>query len=141
MQVILLDEKRDYETRRDDQMKLLGLAQWQVDALADKATRGDGLFVDLLPRVVEARRAQGRLEQRVALLRHVEALRLYAADHEGKLPATLDEMKTPLPVDPFSGKSFSYSLDDSTARLRGATPKGEEKNPAFNARYEITVKK
>ena len=37
------------------------------------------------------RRAQGRLDQRIALLRHVEALRLYAAEHDGTLPAKLSD--------------------------------------------------
>jgi hypothetical protein len=140
MQVILVDEKRDYETLRDDRMKLLGLSPWQIDALTNQEKRGDGLFVDLLPRVVESRRAQARLEQRFAILRHIESLRLYAAEHNGKLPETLDEMKLPLPLDPFSGKPFAFSLDGATATIRAAAPKGEEKNPAFNVRYEISVK-
>ena len=42
--------------------------------------------------------AQARTEQRFALLRCVEALRDYAADNEGKLPARLEDIKLPLPV-------------------------------------------
>jgi hypothetical protein len=137
IQVILLDEKREFEVRRDEEMKLLALSQLQIDALivkeADRAA--DGLFTDLLPRVAEARRAQGRLEQRVALLRHVEALRLYAAAHDGKLPAKLDDVGVPLPADPFAGKPFGYKLDGPTAHLHGGAPKGEE-----TKRYEITIK-
>jgi hypothetical protein len=141
-QVILLDEKREYEARRDDEVKLLGLAQWQIDAQIGKGPRGeDGLFADLLPRALELRRAQGRLEQRVAFLRHVEALRLYAADHDGKLPAKLDDAGVPLPADPFTGKPFTYEVEGTTAKLRGAAPKGEEHNPTFNLRYEIVIKK
>src|SRR5262249_47289399 len=90
LQVILLDAKRDFENRRDEEMKLLGLAPFEIDALIGekKAEIGDP-FADLLPGVVEARRVQARLEQRIGLLRHVEALRMYAAAHERKLPATL----------------------------------------------------
>jgi hypothetical protein len=138
-QVVLLNEKREYEIRRDEELKLLSLPVWQADALGG-AARG-GLFAEFLPRVTEARREQARVEQRVALLRHVEALRMYAADHDGKLPAALADVPVPLPTDPFTGKPFEYRLDGATAHLRGGAPKGEEKNPLFSARYEITVRK
>ncbi len=78
-QVILLDEKRDYEIQRDERMKLLALPLWQIDSLVggkERASDGDGLFADLLPHIIKLRRTQGRLEQQIALLRHVEALRL-----------------------------------------------------------------
>ena len=32
LQVILLDEKKDFEIRRDEEMKLLGLAPWEIEA-------------------------------------------------------------------------------------------------------------
>jgi hypothetical protein len=143
-QVILLDEKRDYEVRRDEGMKLLALAPWQIDALAgsgEAAHGGDGLFADLLPHVVEVRRAQARLERRIGLLRCVEALRLYAAGHEGKLPATLSDIPLPLPTDPFTGKPFECAIEGATARLHGGPPRGEEQNPRYNVRYEVTVHK
>jgi hypothetical protein len=142
-QVVLLDEKRVFEIRRDESMKLLSLAPWQIDALTDgqEADRRDGLFADLLPHIIADRRTQARLEQRIALLRHVEALRLYAADHEGRLPETLAEIAVPLPPDPFTGKPFVYKLENATAQLQGSPPHGEEQNPCFNVRYEVTIQK
>jgi hypothetical protein len=142
-QVILLDEKRDYEQRRDEGMRLLALAPWQIDALdaEDLGRGGDALFADLLPHIVEVRRAQGRLEQRVGLLRHVEALRLYGAGHDGKLPESLSAIRVPLPADPFTGKPFEYQVEAGTARLRGSPPRGEESNPRYNVRYEVTLQK
>ena len=35
-QVILLDEKRAYEVRRDDQMKIIGLPVWEFEAIESK---------------------------------------------------------------------------------------------------------
>jgi hypothetical protein len=134
-QVVLLEEKRQYEIRRDEELKLLSVPPWR----AEPPTSRTGLFAEFLPRVAEARREQARVEQRVALLRHVEALRMYAAEHGGKLPAALADVTVPLPTDPFTGKSFEYRLDGETAHLRGGAPKGE-KNPAFAAHYEITVR-
>ena len=60
----------------------------------------------------------------VALLRHVEALRLYAAAHDGQLPAKLTDIGVPLPVDPFTGKPFDYEVEGATAHLRGPAPGG-----------------
>jgi hypothetical protein len=139
LQVILLDEKREYEARRDDALKLLALAPWQTDALAARAEAGhggDALLADLVPDVVKARRAQARLEQRVALLRHVEALRLHAAAHGGRLPATLDEVAVPLPADPFTGKPFRYTADGAAAHLRSGEDHG-----ASTVHYELVIQK
>ena len=143
LQVILLDEKREYEVCRDERMKLLALAPWQIDALDGKERPRDegGLFADFLPHVIPARREQARLEQRLALLRHIEALRLHAGEHDGKLPEKLTDIKVPLPVDPFTGKSFDSKLEGTIAHLRGSPPRGEEKNPAYNIRYEVSIRK
>ena len=94
-----------------------------------------------MPALQKVRGAQGRLEQRIALLRHIEAIRMYAAAHEGKLPEKLSEIEVPLPVDAFTGKPFRYEVKDGTAHLRGSSPKGHEKNPAFNLHYEIIIRK
>ena len=85
--------------------------------------------------------AEVRLQQRLALLTCVEALRMHAAEHEGKLPAQLSDIKLPLPVDPVTGKPFAYKLDGGTAHLRGTPPAGLEQNPAYNIRYEVTIAK
>jgi hypothetical protein len=142
LQVILLDDKREYELRRDERAKLLALAPWQIDALADNeevGCCGDELFADFLPAIIEARRPQGRLEQRIAMLRHVEALRLCAAANGGKLPERLADLPVPVPADPFTGKPFLYRLDGMTGHLNGSTPRGEEQNACFNVRYEMTI--
>ncbi len=143
-QVILLDEKREYLVRRDDDMKIMALPVWQAEAMEarDKAKKPPAVFADaLLPSTKTVRKAQGRLDQRIALLRHVEALRLHAAEHGGKLPASLSEIAVPLPDDPFTGKPFRYELIGTTAHLRGTPPAGEEKDAAFNIHYEVTLQK
>jgi hypothetical protein len=149
-QVLLLDEKLAYEVKRDETMKLMKLPAWQGEALAPRSKpsreagfrdqSGEGLLVFLVPAMMRVRRAQGRLEQRVALLRHVEALRIYAAAHGGKLPAKLSDCPVPLPDDPFTGKPFRYEVDGGTAHLRGSPPAGDAKNPAYNVHYQITMK-
>ena len=132
-QVILLDEKREYLDRFDDIVKTITLPAWQAEALVARSRSGrePALLADVLVEgVYGVRRKQARMEQRIALLRHVEALRLYAAEHDGKLPASLSDIPVPLPDDPFTGKPFRYEVTGNTAHLRGSPPSGEEKNPS-----------
>jgi hypothetical protein len=143
-QIALLDEKREYEVRRDDQMKTLSLPLWQAEALEARVqpNRPPAPLADaLVPFAKGVRRARARLDQRIALLRVVEALRLHAAEHDGKLPAKLSEVSVPLPDDPVTGKPFLYERDGAMVHLRGSPPAGDEKNPYFNVHYVLTVRK
>jgi hypothetical protein len=143
-QVILLEDKQRYEYHRDEGMKLMNLPVCQMEALAGPwkslPFADAALFDALVPAVVKFRRAPARLEQRLALLRCIEALRLYAAGHDGQLPDRLAHVGVPLPDDPFTGKPFRYRRDGATAHVRGSPPPGEEKNPVLNVRYEVTVR-
>lgn len=142
-QVILLNERIEYEIQRDEVMKFSPLPTWDAVARIDELSRkrGKGLFYGFMPALQKVRRAQGRLEQRIALLRHVEAIRMYAAAHDGKVPAKLSEVDVPLPVDPFTGKPFRYEVVDGVAHIRGTPPKGDEQNVAYNLHYEIIIRK
>jgi hypothetical protein len=145
LQVVLLDEKREYEVRRDERMKWLSLPYWKVEAgigenpltaVSDESLLGAAVFA-----MNKVKKAQARLDQKIAMLAHVEALRLYAADHDSNLPAKLEDIKLPLPVDPFTGKAFLYEVSGATAIIKGSPSKGDEMNPAFNLRYVVTIKK
>jgi hypothetical protein len=142
LQVIILDEKREFEVRRDERTKWSPIPYWKAEAGlldASAARADDALFGPSA--YLKVKKAQARIDQRIALLRHVEALRLYAAEHEGKLPAKLNDIKVPLPEDPFTGKPFLYEVEGPTAILKGSPPKGDEANAAFNIRYVVTIKK
>jgi hypothetical protein len=141
-QVILLDEKREYEVRRDAVFRLTNVPVWQAYGLLPpaKSPAGRALFADpLMEGLPQEILNQARLEQRLALLRQVEALRLHAAEHGGTLPPALSEISLPLPADPFTGRAFRYELADGTAHLRGTPPPGEEKEPYFNVHYEVSL--
>src|SRR5262249_39426248 len=111
-QVILLDEERELQTRFDDVAKIVSFPSWQFQPLYEKASerrKEPTLLADLfLPSQQAASNAATRLQQRIALLRVVEALRMYAAEHKGSLPAQLADVSVPLPVDPVTGKPFLY---------------------------------
>lgn len=140
-QAILLDEKRDYEIQRDERIKLLSVTLWQIDPSVggnDTASETRGLFADFLPHITKLRRTQARLEQQIAILRQVEALRLHAAVHDGQLPTKLSDISVPLPIDPVTGKPFVYSFSGATAHIRGSSVQGDEQAPgaAFTTRWD-----
>jgi hypothetical protein len=143
-QIILLDEMRELRARFDDVAKLMVFPAWQFEEMAEKAKgekREPALIADLLlPAQAAVRQAQARLAQRLALLRTIEAIRLYAAEHKGALPEKLKEISVPLPDDTFTGKPFRYELAGATAHLRGTPPKSAEHNPFLRVHYEIRVR-
>ncbi len=96
----------------------------------------------LLPAIQKVYQATARLDRRVAALRCVEALRLYAAGHGGKLPASLKEIQeVPIPPDPMTGKEFDYRrTGEDTATLSAPTPPGLPLSPDNTLRYELTLR-
>jgi len=143
-QVILLDEKRELEVRFDELRKRAVFPFWQGEALGAgiPSKEKPAFFADaFLPSVRAVHMAQGRIDQRIALLRHIEALRLFAAEHHGALPGKLSEISVPLPDDPYTGKPFRYELNGSAAHLRGSPPKGMEKLAVYNIHYVLTLQK
>lgn len=59
-----------------------------------------------------------RNDRRIAMLRIVEAIRHFAATHDGRLPNSLDEIADPpVPDDPILLKPFHYEVNDGVATL------------------------
>lgn len=141
LQVFLSDDFRDYEAYRDDLLKWTNVPFWQLPADLDTPKTPQGGFRVLVVAAKKVFMAQARTEQRIGLLRAVEAVRLYAAAHGGQFPAKLDEVGVPLPVDPFSGKPFAYELKDGKAVLRGTPPAEFKDVPVYNRVYELTIRK
>jgi tetratricopeptide (TPR) repeat protein len=81
-----------------------------------------------------------RLDRHLAALQCVEALRLYAANHNGKFPNELtDVTEVALPNDPFTQKPFVYSRTGSRAVLEGTAPEGGTAKDAI--RYVLNLKR
>ncbi len=137
LQIILLDEKMQLEALRDEKAKAMALPYWQAEPILraahqSKKPHPDWLLPDSFVSYDKVKLAQTRLDQRFALLRCVEALRLYAAEHDGKLPSKLEDIDLPLPVDPATGKPFAYKVEDETAHLECA-------RLIIQVRYEVTI--
>ncbi len=88
------------------------------------------------------------MDRDLAILRCVEAIRMYAANHKGKLPESFNDItKVPVPLNPITNKPFEYILENDKAIIQSLLPiekKGiisphQWKN--MNVRYELTIRK
>jgi len=116
-------------------MRGLNDAKIRVEALRLESDKNAPLAELSLGPFQACRTAQARTEREFAVLQFLEALRIHAANHDGRLPERLRDLTdVPVPNDPVTGRPFRYLLDGKIARLGG---------PALGdvpLDYEITVK-
>jgi hypothetical protein len=94
----------------------------------------------ILPALSKVLSTQARVERSLAALRVIEALRQYAAAHDGQLPGQLtDVTELPLPDDPGTGHPFEYRREGDTARLVSQIP--GDPQPSSGLRYRVTLRK
>ncbi len=152
LQVVLIQALRDFDRQRDEAFKWLMLpyAEGRPGLVrADKALKESGLRHEgipiaqaLLPATTKVYDATTRFDRRIAALRCVEALRLYAAAHDGKLPAALADVKeVPIPADPMTGEPFEYKVNGDTATITAGPPPGEPAAAQNTLIYELTLRK
>jgi hypothetical protein len=148
-QVILLCLGGIYNEARDDLFKATNLPTPQAIPVVDAAqkrlrampntetSRLPAMFLPAIPKVIVA---VNRLDRKIEALRVMEAIRLYAAGHEGQLPDKLvDITEVPLPNDPGTGLPFEYERDKDTATLI-APPLKTAADPKSGQRYRLTIK-
>jgi uncharacterized Fe-S cluster-containing radical SAM superfamily enzyme len=81
-----------------------------------------------------------RLDNNLNGLQCVEAIRHYAATHDGQLPDNLSDIsQIEVPKDVVSGKVFEYRRTSAGAVLKSAMPQGG--GPKDMVHYEIVLKK
>jgi hypothetical protein len=151
LQAVFLYEIHQYDVAYDDMRKWVSLPYHEAaphlrriierfkSALA-RHEPGTTVANQVLPAIDHVLAAPVRVERKIAALRCVEALRLHAAAHGGKLPTKLDEItEVPIPLDPWLGKSFEYRLEGNKATLTGAMLSGDKPNRSNTIRYELTM--
>jgi hypothetical protein len=80
-----------------------------------------------------------KLDRQVEALQCIEALRLYAAGHDGKFPNQLSDVtEVNVPADPLSGKPFVYKRSGDKAVLEAVLP--ETATPKDALKYNLTLK-
>ena len=79
-----------------------------------------------------------RLDRNMAALQCVEAIRLYAAAHNGKFPNELSDIaQVPIPDNPATQKPLIYRCTGSKATLEAPAKKGQEDR--YTIRYELSL--
>jgi hypothetical protein len=153
LQIYLLYEMHQHDRYFDEIIKWNALPYWQArprwqlvreQIKAEMPASGSmslvwvGLLVPSLEKVAFS---AVRLERRLAALRCVEAIRLFAASHGGKPPETLAAItEVPVPIDPVTGKDFQYQMRENKLLLSAPPPPGEKPVPNDNTlRYELTL--
>jgi hypothetical protein len=146
-QVVLLHILDEYDRTRDDFLKVLTLPSWQALPLMERAEKGfrgtdNPLLALLMPVLTKTFEARIRLERGMAGLRGAEALRQYAAAHEGKSPAKWNDITTvPLPLNPVTGKGFEdfYQVKNGRGTLEVPPPPGMP--PSLARRFELALRR
>ena len=150
VQVAALYSYQEYQRVRDDSYKWLNIPYsqsynrvdrpWSATVEQKLANPLLALFMSLAPALNSARVTSIRLERQLDALQCIEAIRLYAAAHAGKLPDSLDELSdAPAPVDPASGKPFFYSRHGDEATLSAPQLPGGPNNRFNVINYHLRL--
>jgi hypothetical protein len=145
-QVVLLYSVKILNQRTDDAFKWFYLPasetgtrlQLAEQARQDAAAAEDGIFPTVLfcVAVRPAKEAETRCQWTIAVLRIFEAMRLYAASHDGQWPEHLTDItEVPLPMNPYDGKPFSYQRHGDKVLVTFS-----ERGPTWHPRYEVMLK-
>jgi hypothetical protein len=156
VQVAFLHALLEYDAALDNFIVWQNLPDWELydrmntvnkRYVEDRWKNPTAAAVPLVPLVIPSIKrvafARVRMDRKFALLRTLEAIRLYAANHDGQLPRSLAAIKdVPLPLDPATGKSFEYELAGDIAKVRGPVPAGQTPLGVNNyLAYELKIRK
>jgi hypothetical protein len=154
MQIVLLDAAVELRTIGDNIGKghLLPFsvakplleqeeARFQDWVQKNRTTSVGAIIARLLFSVMlQAKQAETRMLMNHNRLMTLEAIRMHAAEHDGELPKSLDEL-SPVPAmpDPSSGKAFEYSIqsagEQETIVLKAADALHWKQNQEFRATF------
>lgn len=156
-QVIAIHQARIYRYMYQEMMKWSHLPHHQALAGArrsEQKLKEEGYFgpamrtreilplaAMLLPAVSAAQSATARLDSRTAGLQVLEAIRMYAADNDGKLPETLNDIKAvPIPKNPLTDQPFPYRRHNAN-RAELTIPAPPNQPARIGWRFVISVKR
>lgn len=99
------------------------------------------IFVQLLPRFPTAASVQSRRQAQVDAQMTLEAIRAYAAAHDGQLPERLDQLE-PLPAlrDPRTGEPFEWEVHARDGVSEGVLRVANHYRPDVTLEYHVRVR-
>jgi hypothetical protein len=156
IQVAALYSMEEYRRIRDGSHKWMNVPYWQSYNRIDRATLPAedeklanpllALFLMLTPPLDRIRLSTILLERELDAVQCIEAIRLYANAHEGKLPNSLEAITdAPVPLDLATGKPFLYQVNGDSATLSAPAPPGFRRtgddHHLYAIRYELKLAK
>ncbi len=150
-QVVMARMAGEFNRERDEMFKYANLPLWQAAPLLNEQQKqlrpAMGQSVSkilarlLLPALQAVFEARVRMDRKIAILRQVEAIRLYATKN-GSLPEKLEDINAPPALDPWHGKPFEYSRTSPTEATLTGKPLAKGPMGQHNTiLYEIHWKK
>ena len=127
----------DYKLQVDRLTAALGLPYPQANGRLRKVEEGQAEMSPLTRVMLSTsfrfapRRYLVRLDRLIDAARTVEAIRDYAASHDGLPPAELADCRLPVPDDVATGRPFGYAADGRTFVLTAAPPEGADRLNGF----------
>ena len=131
-QAVILHALETYIELRDEHFKWFYVPYWQARPgiletearlkAAGKRREVLPLASLLVPSMSAIHLSVAGRQRRMAALRCVEAVRMFAATHEGALPESLHDVAVPIPINPLTGEPFPYRLDGEIAVLVAEGP-------------------
>jgi hypothetical protein len=109
-----------YQRRRDEMAKWCSVPFWQArraveaeETETERLAQEAGVPWEAVPEAGNILLQVALKDRKLAALRCLEAIRLYAASHDGKLPERLEDITdVPIPHNPFTGKPFRYRSEE-----------------------------
>ena len=133
-QVVMLALVKFHDMARDESAKRFYLPYVNQLLLEDSEEKirewqnKFGAFAEiagmLLAATEQINAAVARGKQRLAHWQTLEAIRMTAAENNGALPKSLDDLVVPAPLDPVTNRPFEYSLEGQVATLSGGRVAG-----------------
>ncbi len=147
LQVVVLYYVDQYDQTKDEFLKWMNVPPWEArEGLAEAAKKvriigptGNPIIGLMMPAIEKVYDARIRVERMADYLRCAEALRMYAATHDGKAPEKLEDVKLPLPLDPATGQGFGkfYKVQANGTAVFEVPPPPPGNLPSLGRRFEL----
>ncbi len=134
MQTVLLAVCKLYDELRDAQFKLryldypdvvrldgFGKFQDLLRKRVDRIGMAAGIATATLPALESIWAAENRCQLNIAVAQTIESIRHYAAEHDGALPKSLEQLELPAPKNPFTGAPLQYEFVNGRGVLQAAS--------------------
>ena len=153
-QVVIIDTARELQRMSDQSVKAFLLPiemrrpfmvagdnrfrQWVQE---ERWSSGGAMFASVLfPAISQAYEAEIRRLLTHQRLMTVEALRMHAANHDGKLPESLDQLNpVPAMLDPYTAKQFGYRIESIDGRATVTLSADVSASPETLREYRIQI--